>query len=110
MTTERFAEICSRFGLEITKYTSGVNDYVRYIATKDNIILAECYRRERFDKYKTSCVAYIYLDSKTNIIRTDGSEPCYITDDLESKLTNLLKRYKDLITKARLKELDNDFF
>ena len=111
MTPERFAEICTRFGLEITKYTYGVNDYVRYVAKKGNIIFAECYRRERFDKYKTSCVAYIYLDSRTNKIRADtGSDPCYITSDLESKLTILLKRYKDLMAKSRLKELDNDFF
>lgn len=110
MTPERFAEICTRFGLEITKYTYGVNGYVRYVAKKGNVPFAECYRRERFDKYKTSCVAYIYLESKTNKILSTGSEPCYITSDLESKLTRLLKRYKDLMAKSRLKELDNDFF
>lgn len=110
MTPERFAEICTRFGLEITKYTFGVNGYIRYVAKKGNITFAECYRRERFDKYKTFCVAYIYLDSKTNRICNDtGSEPCYITDDLESKLTRLMKRYKDLMAKARLKELEKDF-
>lgn len=110
MTPERFAEICTRFGLEITKYTYGVNGYVRYVAKKGNVPFAECYRRERFEIYKTSCVAYIYLESKTSEILSTGSKPCYITSDLESKLTILLKRYKDLMAKSRLKELDNDFF